>query len=83
MKRLRLSAILVAVLAVVSFVPTAAQNAAKRAMDLEDVLAFRALSTVSMSPNGQWLAYRMAPLPGDSEVIVRAATGGRDEIPGR
>lgn len=78
MKRLRLSAALVALIAVIAFVPLGAQNAPKRPIGLEDILDFRALSTTALSPNGQWFGYRMSPLEGDSEVIVRASTGDRE-----
>ena len=77
MKRLRLSAVLMLVIAIVAFVPMAAQNApttAKRAIALEDILAFRAMGVTSLSPNGQWFAYRLSPLQGDSEVVVRATS---------
>ena len=83
MKRLRLSAVLMLVIAIVAFVPMAAQNApttAKRAMDLEDILAFRAMNATSLSPNGQWVAYRLAPLEGDSEVIVKGTAPGAKEM---
>ncbi|HKV98531.1 MAG TPA: hypothetical protein VJN96_01845, partial [Vicinamibacterales bacterium] len=88
MKRLRLTAVLMLVSAIVAFAPIAAQNtptpqtapaATKHAMDLEDILAFRAPNATSLSPNGQWVAYRMSPLEGDSEVIVKGtAPGGKE-----
>jgi dipeptidyl aminopeptidase/acylaminoacyl peptidase len=89
MKRLRLSAVLILVSAIVAFVPIAAQNApaaqtaptvAKHAMDLEDILAFRAMNATSLSPNGQWVAYRLSPLEGDSEVIVKGTAPGAKEL---
>ena len=43
----------------------------KRPLDIEDVIAFRALGATALSPNGQWLAYRMSPTQGDSEVILK------------
>ena len=83
MKRQRLSAVLMLVIAIVAFAPMAAQNTpttAKRAMDLEDILAFRAMNATSLSPNGQWVAYRMSPLEGDSEVIVKGTAPGAKEL---
>jgi dipeptidyl aminopeptidase/acylaminoacyl peptidase len=80
MKRLRLSAVLMLVAAIVAFAPLSAQNAAKRAIDLEDILAFRAMNASTLSPNGQWLAYRLAPLQGDAEVIVKATAPGGKEM---
>ena len=46
--------------------------------DLEDILAFRAIGLTQLSPNGQWLAYRLSPLEGDSEVILRATSGDKE-----
>jgi dipeptidyl aminopeptidase/acylaminoacyl peptidase len=84
MKRLRPSAVrlwvgpLVLLVALVAFVPIGAQAPAKRAFDLEDILAFRAIGTTSLSTNGQWIAYRLSPLQGDSDVIVRATSGDKE-----
>ena len=78
MKRLRLTAVLVLAAAAIAFAPLGAQSPARRPMGLDDILSFRAMSTTAFSQNGQWFAYRMAPLQGDSEVIVRATTGDKE-----
>lgn len=78
MKRLQLSTVLVLFVAFVAFVPTSAQNQTKRPMELEDILAFRAIGQTVLSSNGQWLAYRMSPLQGDSELIVRSTTTDKE-----
>jgi dipeptidyl aminopeptidase/acylaminoacyl peptidase len=74
----RVSKHLVFVLALLALVPVAAQNGAKRAFELEDILAYRGLGTTSLAPNGQWIAYRMSPLQGDSEVFVKST--GTDKV---
>ena len=58
-----------------AFAPLGAQTAAKRPMDIEDVIAYRGMGAAQLSNDGQWMAYRMSPTQGDSEVIVRATTG--------
>ena len=58
--------------------PMSAQNATKRAMSLDDILSFRAMTTTSLSPDGKWFAYRVAPLEGNSEVIVRSTSGAQE-----
>ncbi len=73
MKRQRLFLVLAAVVAVLAFAPLGAQDA-KHPIELEDILSFRALSQSSLSPDGAWLAYRLAPLQGDSEVVVRSTS---------
>jgi len=78
MKRHRLTTALVVVVAFVAFVPTGAQNTAKRAFELDDILSFRAMGAANLSPNGQWVSYRLAPLQGDSEVILRATSGTQE-----
>ncbi len=78
MKRLRPPAVLVLLVALVAFVPMGAQTPAKRAFDLEDILSFRAIGVTSLSTNGQWLAYRLSPLQGDSEVVVRSTSGDKE-----
>jgi dipeptidyl aminopeptidase/acylaminoacyl peptidase len=79
MKRLRFPAVLIVAAVLVAFVPVAAQNtAAKRPIGLEDILTFRALGATTLSPNGQWLAYRLSPLEGDTEVILRSTSGSTE-----
>ncbi len=78
MKRLNMCAILILWVASVSFTPVAAQNSAKRPLELDDILAFRSVGQNILSPDGQWLAYRMSPIQGDSEVVVRSATGDKE-----
>ncbi|HUF48561.1 MAG TPA: hypothetical protein VMM93_12160, partial [Vicinamibacterales bacterium] len=77
MKRQRLVAVLAVLVAVIAFAPVGAQSG-KRPLGLEDILAFRALGQTALSPDGAWFAYRMAPLQGDSEVIVKSTSGDRE-----
>ena len=80
MKRLRQSLVLVLAAAFISFVPVGAQNGAptqpavKRPIALEDILSFRAIGGGSLSPNGQWYAYSIAPLQGDRDVFIRSTS---------
>jgi dipeptidyl aminopeptidase/acylaminoacyl peptidase len=78
MNRQRLSAVLVLVAAFVAFAPVGAEIAAKRPLDLEDILAYKAMSQTVLAPSGQWFAYRMAPAQGDSDVIVRNTSTDRE-----
>jgi len=78
MKRVHLYAMLALLMACIEFAPAAAQNSAKRALELDDILAFRNIGQNILSPDGQWLAYRVSPIQGDSEVIVRSTTGDKE-----
>ena len=47
-------------------------------MELDDILAFRNVGISTLSQDGQWLAYRVSPIEGDSEVVVRSTTGDKE-----
>jgi dipeptidyl aminopeptidase/acylaminoacyl peptidase len=47
------------------------QQAAKRPVEVEDVIAWKTVGTPVLSNDGQWFAYRLAPQEGDAEVVVR------------
>ncbi len=49
-----------------------------RSMDLPDVLAWKSLAAPVLADDGRWLAYRVSPVQGDSEVVVRATTGDKE-----
>ncbi len=80
MKRMRRRVVLALPLVFVAavLVPISAQNSSKRSMSLDDILSFRAMTTASLSPDGKWFAYRVAPLEGNSEVIVRSVSGAQE-----
>ncbi|MDQ3068603.1 MAG: S9 family peptidase, partial [Acidobacteriota bacterium] len=44
---------------------------APKPIELEDIVAWKGLGASSLSGDGQWLSYRVSPLQGDSDVIVR------------
>ena len=56
----------------------AASSAAKRAMDIEDVIAYRGMGATALSNDGKWFAYRMSPTEGDSELFVRATDSDKE-----
>jgi hypothetical protein len=81
MKRLRVTLVLALTAALIAFAPAPrldAQNAAKRPIDLGDILSFRSMAGSALSPNGQWFAYRLSPLQGDSEVVIRSTSGPQE-----
>jgi len=53
---------------------------AKKPIELQDILSIRAIGATALSANGQWYSYRLAPLQGDSEVIVKSTAAGLDRI---
>ena len=46
--------------------------AAPRPMELADIIAWKNVGATAFSNDGRWIAYRMSPLEGDSEVVVKA-----------
>ncbi len=80
MRRLRRRVMIALPLAVMAaaLVPLSAQNAAKRPMSLGDIMSFRAMTTTALSADGAWFAYRVAPLEGDSEIVVRHTSSGQE-----
>lgn len=80
--RVREAAIFAVVCAVVlvgasSSQPVAAREA-KRPIVLEDIVAWKSLSTAAVSADGEWLAYRVSPDEGDSEVVLRQTHGTKE-----
>ncbi len=51
--------------------------AAKRPMQLADILAWKNINTALVSNDGRWFAYRLSPIEGDSEVVVRQTQGDK------
>ncbi|MCX6544023.1 MAG: prolyl oligopeptidase family serine peptidase [Acidobacteria bacterium] len=49
----------------------------RRAMGLADIVAWKNVGATAISNDGRWLAYRMSPIEGDSDVIVRATDGDK------
>ena len=49
-----------------------AAPAAPRPMELADIIAWKNIGATAFSNDGRWIAYRMSPIEGDSEVFVKA-----------
>ena len=55
--------------------PALTQRAAKRPMELQDIVAWKSIGSPTLSPDAQWFAYRLAPQDGDAEIVVRRTRG--------
>lgn len=44
---------------------------APRPIELADILAWRRIQSPVASSNGQWFAYRLAPIEGDGEIVIK------------
>jgi dipeptidyl aminopeptidase/acylaminoacyl peptidase len=56
----------------------AATPQAPRPIGLLDILAWKSITSMALSADGQWFAYRLSPLEGESEVIVRQTKGEKE-----
>src|ERR1700756_2342090 len=56
----------------------AAENS-PRSMQILDILAWRHIQSQAVSTDGQWLAYRLVPNDGDSEVVVRNLSNATEQ----
>ena len=52
--------------------------AAKKTLGVDDVVAWKSISTTVLSNDGQWFAYRVAPQEGDAELVVRNIQTGKE-----
>lgn len=56
------------------------QQAPKHAVEVEDVIAWKAIGATVLSNDGQWFGYRLAPQEGDGEVVLKRARGDNKEL---
>ena len=47
------------------------QQAPKRAIEVEDVIAWKSIGATVLSSDGQWFGYRLAPQEGDAEIVLK------------
>jgi dipeptidyl aminopeptidase/acylaminoacyl peptidase len=56
----------------------AAPAAVKKPVNIEDVIAWKTIGTTTVSRDGGWFAYRVAPQEGDAELRVRNIASGKE-----
>src|SRR5437867_957455 len=49
-----------------------------RAIELDDILAWKSIATAIVSDKGEWFAYRISPTEGDSSVVIRQTHGEKE-----
>ncbi|MDH5234874.1 MAG: prolyl oligopeptidase family serine peptidase [Gemmatimonadota bacterium] len=59
--------------------PAAAAQPAKRPLGLEDLLSWKGIRFPTLSNDGRWMAYLLAPNEGDAEFVVRSTAAGATE----
>ncbi|HXG55500.1 MAG TPA: hypothetical protein VNJ03_09010 [Vicinamibacterales bacterium] len=82
-RRLLVAGALVSALPFFGSVPTMEQGqapaqAAKKSVELEDIIAWKNIGATALSNDGQWFAYRVAPQEGDAELVVKNIASGKE-----
>src|SRR5262245_40631006 len=54
------------------------QQAPKRSIEVEDVIAWKTLGAPVLSSDGQWFGYRLSPQEGDADVVLKPVRGGKE-----
>lgn len=54
------------------------QQAAKRPIEVEDIIAWKSIGATVLSSDGQWFGYRLAPQEGDAEIVLKRASGDKE-----
>jgi dienelactone hydrolase len=49
-----------------------------RPIALQDILAWRSIGAAELSPDGTWFMYRLSPLEGESEIVLRQVAGTKE-----
>src|SRR5262245_61564214 len=79
MRRHRLITILpVCLLLLPVAVLNALGQAPPRPIELADIMAWKGISATALSENGEWFGYRVGPIEGDSEVVLRQTKGDKE-----
>ena len=76
-RRLALTLALAALMPLVGPAATM-QKAAKKAIQLEDIINWKAIGATTVSNDGQWFAYRLAPGEGDAQIVIRATRSDKE-----
>ena len=58
--------------------PSAAAPAAPRPLGLQDILAWKSVGSAELSPDGSWFMYKLSPLEGESEIVLRQVAGTKE-----
>ncbi len=51
---------------------------APRPLALQDILAWKSIGSAELSPDGTWFMYRLSPLEGESEIVLRQVAGTKE-----
>jgi dipeptidyl aminopeptidase/acylaminoacyl peptidase len=78
LRGLSLVAVLLLLAPVAARMEQAAAPKSARAIQLDDIISWKAIGVNALSNDGQWFAYRVAPAEGDAQIIVRRTRGEKE-----
>lgn len=79
MRKPRLSVLVSVCLALVlCSAPFRAAAPDQRPIGLEDIMAWRSIGTTALSEDGEWFGYRIGPVEGDGDVVIRQTKGDKE-----
>jgi dipeptidyl aminopeptidase/acylaminoacyl peptidase len=55
-----------------------APSTPRRPIEIEDVIAWKAIGSPVLSADGQWFGYRLAPQEGDAEIVLKRVRGEKE-----
>ena len=76
LRRAGAALVLIATLARAQTPTTAPAAGAKRPLTMEDLLSWKGIRNPTLSNDGRWMAYVLAPNEGDAEFVVRGTAAG-------
>ncbi len=68
----------VSIAAAVSLPPALGAADTQRPIGLADIMAWKSIGTPTVSNDGRWFAYRLAPREGNGEVVVRRVSDEKE-----
>jgi dienelactone hydrolase len=58
--------------------PAATAPAVPRPLALQDILGWKSIGATELSPDGSWFMYKLSPLEGESEIVIRQTKGTKE-----
>ncbi|HEY7544001.1 MAG TPA: S9 family peptidase, partial [Blastocatellia bacterium] len=77
MKKMLVALMLVSLIAPLAPAQTSAAPSLKP-IEMADILKWKRINSATVSSDGQWLAYRLSPAEGDSEIVIRRTSGDKE-----
>lgn len=78
MTKRRMLAILLVAVCITACGPLFSADQARRPIGLQDIINWKYLAAAELSPDGNWFLYRLTPVEGESETVIREVKGTKE-----